>query len=271
LSQKYYHSKKEERKNRYSGEEIAIELKLNEQDTKILGDVGEFDHIYRIFHTSTQGSWAIEFPKKEIQSIPRKGPYMEYHEQIVERQYYSDWKVFIEDRQAAQRVTVSPQISFSDIFDLPGAHNFAPPSKYKDSSLRTPVPDVSFVKDMKLKKFIAIAAQEACRCFDVEAFNAAAVMAGSATEALLLDLLLQHKAKVKAGSKSLEELRLVDLIEQALVLKLMGKSTGSLTHLIRENRNLIHPGRSLREKNSIGRGEAEITIGILRMVCEALK
>ncbi len=134
----------------------------------------------------------------------------------------------------------------------------------------TPVPDIKFVKDSKLKNFASTAAQEACRCFDAMAFNAAAVMAGSATESVLLDLLLQNKSKLKTGGKPLEEWRLVDLITTALKLNLLGRATGNLAQIVRQHRNLIHPGRSLREKNSIGRGEAEITLGILRLVCDEL-
>lgn len=271
LSQKYYHPVKEERKNRYSDEEVKKELKLSDEDAKILGAVGEFDHIYQIFRTSQDGRWAIEFPRKEIQSIPRKGPFADYHEQIVAKQHFPDWKVFSEDRQAAQRMPNVPSPGIFDSFGPPKQLDPTGPSKEKVISPSTPVPDVSLVKDAKLQEFAAITAQEACRCFDVQAFNAAAVMAGSSTEALLLDLLIQHKSKVQVGNRPLEELRLVDLINMALQLNLMGKATGNLTHIVRGNRNLIHPGRSLREKNSIGRGEAEIAMGILRLVCDALK
>lgn len=134
----------------------------------------------------------------------------------------------------------------------------------------TPVPNLKFLKDKKLKLFASTAAQEACWCFDATAFNAAALMAGSATEAVLLDLLLQHKTKLKVGGKPLEEWRLVDLITTALKLNLLGKATGNFAQIVRQHRNLIHPGRSLREKNSIGRGEAEITLDILRLVCDEL-
>jgi len=137
----------------------------------------------------------------------------------------------------------------------------------------TPVPNFKFVKDVKLRIFASTAAQEACRCFDATAFNAAAVMAGSATEAVLLDLLSQQKPTLNSkltNNEPFEKWRLDDLIKTALKLNLLGRATGNLTQIVRQHRNLIHPGRSLREKNSIGRGEAEITLGILRLVCDEL-
>jgi hypothetical protein len=90
---------------------------------------------------------------------------------------------------------------------------------------------------------------------------------------VLLDLLLKNTAASPAklnGGEPLEKWRLADLIKEASKLNLLGKATGNLAQQVKEHRNLIHPGRSLREKHSVGRGEAEITIGILRLVCDEL-
>ena len=146
LSKKYYHAKKEERKNRYSDEEVAKELELNEEDTGILGKVGTFDHIYLISGLTVGGNWSIEFPRKEIQSIPCNGLFREYHEQIVFKQYYPERKVFIEDRYAAQPAVTFPKGIFAESFDPPDESD-SPPSEQNDVSPLMRVPVVSSVND----------------------------------------------------------------------------------------------------------------------------
>ena len=271
LSRKCYHPNKEERKNRYSDEEIAEEIKLGVEDMKMLGKVGGFDNIYRTSGSSTIGGhWSIEFPKKEIQSIPREGPFSDYHERIVSRQYYPEWKVFIEDRHAAQRVVTLPKGIFSEGFSMSEVSDSAS-SEQNDVPPSMPVPDVSFVKDEKLQKFAAAAAQEASRCFGVKAFTATAVMAGCATEAVLLDLLLQHRDKLPVSKNGpIERWQLDELIKTASKMNLLGAATSNLTQFVQQHRNLIHPGKFLREKRIIAQGDAHIIWGIFMKICEEL-
>jgi hypothetical protein len=271
LSNKYYHTKKNERRNRYSDEEIANEIKLNEDDKKMLGKVGEFDHIYRTYGSSSVGGhWAIEFPRKEIQSIPRMAPFSEYHERILSQQYYPQHKVFIEDRHAVQRPVTFPRGLFPDYFGAPGqsdSHSKEP----TDAPPFLAVPDVSFVKDDKLRQFAATAAQEASRCFSAKAFTATAVMAGGATETVLLDLLLQHKDKLPDTKNGpIEKWQLDDLIKTAEKMNLLGAATSSLTQFVRKHRNLIHPGKFLREKRILDEGDAHIIWGIFMKICNEL-
>ena len=125
-----------------------------------------------------------------------------------------------------------------------------------------------------LRDFAARIVEEACRCFDSKCFNATAVLAGSATEAILLDLLRRQDASVIQGAtksrEALEKWRLDDLIRTALKLKLLQESTRSLNDFLQNQRNLIHPGRALREKSLTGAGQAQIALGILTHICEDL-
>jgi hypothetical protein len=134
-----------------------------------------------------------------------------------------------------------------------------------------PVPDISFVKDEKLRKFAIAAAQEASRCFSVKAFTAATVMTGSAIETVLLDLLLQHKEKLPVPKEDpIEKQQLGDLIKTASKMNLLGAATGNLTQFVKEHRNLIHPGKSLREKRILDEGDAHIVWGVFVKVCNEL-
>ena len=271
LSKKYYHSKKDERTNRYSDEEIAEEIKLGVEDIKMLGKVGGFDSIYRTSGSSSIGGhWFIDFPKKEIQSIPHDSSFFDYHERIVSDQYYPERKVFIADRHAAQRAATSPKDVFSGAFD-PLAPFDTRSLTQNDASSPMPVPDVSFVKDEKLRSFATAAAQEASRCFGAKAFTATAVMAGGATEAVLLDLLLQYKDKMPVSKNGpIERWQLDELIKTASKMDLLGAATTNLTQFVQQHRNLIHPGKFLREKRIIAQGDAHIIWGIFIKICEEL-
>jgi hypothetical protein len=147
-------------------------------------------------------------------------------------------------------------------------------ASHRQDKTITPAPQVSFMKDEALKTFVSVVSQEACRCFDSQCFNAAAVLAGSAAEAILLDLLRQQDASVvQSATKSrepLEKWRLDDLIRVALKLKLLQESTRSLNEFLQNQRNLVHPGRALREKSLTGVGQAQIALGILTHICEEL-
>jgi len=120
LSKKYYHTKREDRKSRYSDEEVAAEIQLNENDRKILGKVSQFDYVYRTYHTSSEGDrWAIEFPRKEIQSIPREAPFSAYHEKMLVQQYHPEWKVLVEDRNAALRSGIPAKSNIFEYLSTP--------------------------------------------------------------------------------------------------------------------------------------------------------
>jgi hypothetical protein len=272
LSNKYFNSRKEERKHRYTDEEIAREVKLGEEDMQLLGKVGEFDYIYRTYRTSSEGGhWAIEFPRKEIQSIPRKGSFSDYHETILFQQYYPQYKVLVEDQHAAQRVTTFPTSILSEVLSTPVTSDPPSPSEQNDALPLMPVPDVSFVKDEKLRRFAADAAQEARRCFGAKAFTATAVMAGGATETVLLDLLLQHKEKIPNSKNGpIVRWQLDELIQTASKMNLLGAATSSLTQFVQQNRNLIHPGKFLRENRILDEGDAHIIWGVFMKICNEL-
>jgi hypothetical protein len=84
------------------------------------------------------------------------------------------------------------------------------------------------------------------------------VLSGSIAEALLLDVLMQNKkaafAKAsllpKKPSLNLEEWDLYDMVTVATQLALLPDDTSTGATQLRKWRNLIHPGRELKEKRS---------------------
>jgi hypothetical protein len=139
----------------------------------------------------------------------------------------------------------------------------------RDEHPTTEAPSTSFMRDTVLKDFAAHASKEACHCFDSHAYTAAAIMAGSAMETVLLDALLRHRAV--DSNLPLDKSTLSDLIHLALKAGLVGQSTSQLTHWVRENRDLVHPGRVLRRRQTVEREEASMALSILNLICKELR
>ena len=59
---------------------------------------------------------------------------------------------------------------------------------------------------------------------------------------------------------------LSDLIKVGVELKIVEPSAETLAGVVRQYRNLIHPGNELRNKLSIGRLDAESALNVLRII-----
>lgn len=101
-------------------------------------------------------------------------------------------------------------------------------------------------------------------------------MCGSILEGMLLGVLLQKKQELERrysqgkGKPSLEQWDLIELVEAAEKLGLLGDSVKHLSQAVRLYRNLVHPGRLLREKIDINVEEATIAINTVKIVRQQL-
>ena len=106
-------------------------------------------------------------------------------------------------------------------------------------------------------------------------WKAATVLAGSILEALLLWKLAKDRPQAMATKyaaqkklKSLEDWHLLDYIETAAELDLLGDRTANQARLAKDFRNLIHPGRSVRLGESCNRGTALGAVAAVELVIE---
>jgi hypothetical protein len=112
-------------------------------------------------------------------------------------------------------------------------------------------------------------------------WKAATVLSGSVTEALLLWAIKQMppaiiqvailsavaaKALSKAPPTDLDRWHLSDYLEIAAELKLIKDPTAKQVRLAKDFRNLIHPGRSIREKQECNRGTALSAVSAVELV-----
>ncbi len=116
-------------------------------------------------------------------------------------------------------------------------------------------------------------------------WKAATVLAGSLAEALLLWAILKKKARIQsalAGAISAGKLKkgtspdplwwgLNELVEVAEYLGLIEAATANQTRLTKDFRNLIHPGRTLRTKESCDLGTAFAASAAVEFVSRDLR
>jgi hypothetical protein len=188
-----------------------------------------------------------------------------------------------------------------------GDHRYMPLVNAKDGRLRNPVlviyealkacPDevpspttvaLTFVGDTALRASIRSDISAANRDFVNGEWKGATVLAGSATEALLL-WALQEAENRNAGAiaaavaglvtaKTLavkptpnpERWDLSALIEVAVQLKLIRGDTAQQARLAKDFRNLIHPGRAARLKQICDRGTALSALAAVELVARDL-
>jgi hypothetical protein len=148
---------------------------------------------------------------------------------------------------------------------------------------------VAFISDAELRDSIRFDIGAADRDLVNGEWKGATVLAGAATEALLLWAI--QKAEQKSGgaisgaisklkaagtlkplpkAADIERWRFIDLIDVAREIGLIEEDTAQQAGLGRDFRNLIHPGRVARLGQSCGRGTALAALAAVELVVRDL-
>jgi len=179
-----------------------------------------------------------------------------------------------------------------DLNPIPGFGNVNPIFLLRDSLAKCP--DQYPSKATSELLFIEPGYRDLLR-LDISAVNqalsqgewkAATVLAGSVVEALLLwsikkkpdaevaqvvSALVTAKTLGKAPPRDLDRWNLSEYTEVALGLNLIGDSTAQQIRLAKDFRNLIHPGRAIREQQECNRGTALSAVSAVEHVVTDLK
>ena len=131
---------------------------------------------------------------------------------------------------------------------------------------------LTFVTDTKLREILELDLSELRKAYAGACLKSTIVLCGAAIEALLVDALLRDSAtRANAPSHAqLLEWGLAKLIEKAVEYNLIQAAAAKFSHSVREYRNLVHPGRVIRESLAINVEEARIAIDILNIICRDL-
>jgi hypothetical protein len=122
-----------------------------------------------------------------------------------------------------------------------------------------------FITDEAFRSCLESDYAELEACLNAKAWKSAHVVAGSIIEAVLIDYLLFSDSKAKARADPLK----MDLATAISTCQKEGAISGKTAHLcsaVKDYRNLIHPGRSIRLGETIDENSARVAHALVGMV-----
>lgn len=155
--------------------------------------------------------------------------------------------------------------------------------KCPDEAIETSdLQDINFITDVELKDEIVSDLNRVNDSLLNFQWKAATIFSGSCIEAILLFSLQQRtdiqlirenlkKVGVKVSGKEPSEWDLSAHIKAAEMGKLISSERAQLAFVVKDFRNLIHPGRQLRMQQKCDRGTALVAAGALDRIITELK
>lgn len=144
--------------------------------------------------------------------------------------------------------------------------------------------DLSFIEDKDFRESLRNDISAINRALVNSEWKGATVLAGSVLEAVLYwaiktkstadidqvtnSLYESELINKKPASNALDTWHLAEYIEVARELKLVKKASAAQAKVAKDFRNLIHPGRTIRAKQTCNRGTAFSTVGAMDLVIE---
>ena len=132
-----------------------------------------------------------------------------------------------------------------------------------------------FVADDDLRRILERDYKELQRGIVSGNWKSAIILSGGSIEAILLDLLIRNASTASSSSKApresdLNKWDLNSLIEVSVEESLINSGVATLSHSVRDYRNLIHPGVEIRKGLKVEPEEAKIAMNVLDMLIREL-
>ena len=143
--------------------------------------------------------------------------------------------------------------------------------------------DFSFIGDDALQAMIERDKEELDNSLKSGLWKATLLLAGSIIEAILVDYFLnfppnedvlsvfEEAAFKRYKGRKVEELDLVALIKLAVTDNLIAEENSQLSTVIKNYRNLIHPGRELRKKEKVNEHTATVAKSLVEIVISEIR
>ncbi len=122
-----------------------------------------------------------------------------------------------------------------------------------------------FITDDDLRSSLENDLKELTLCLQASAWKAVHVLAGSIVEATLIDYLVSAEKINSAAAYKTSLAQLIDLCEKDGVLS---RKAVDLSTIVREYRNLIHPGRVIRLSERVDEHGATIAKAVIEIVVD---
>ena len=131
------------------------------------------------------------------------------------------------------------------------------------------ISDLSFIADEGLRTTIKRDLEELKKCKVHGAYKSAMLLAGSLIEAILVDYFLAFQPRGKNRDKILSA-GLASLLDWAGEDGLISQSTKEISTVIKNYRNLIHPGREYRLGEKIDKYRAEVATNLVYIIIQEI-
>jgi hypothetical protein len=112
--------------------------------------------------------------------------------------------------------------------------------------------------------------EELNKCLDAKASKSVLILSGSIIESILTDYFTNFPPS-GLNPKKVLNMELAPLIDLAFDNKLISQSTKDLSTVIKNFRNLIHPGREIRKNEKFDFDSAIVAKSLLNIVLKEIK
>ncbi len=121
-----------------------------------------------------------------------------------------------------------------------------------------------FITDEQFRASLLSDCRELQVCLESQAWKAVHVLAGSIIEALLVEYLVVSQGK--AVAKNPLNMTLDEAIKACVAAKVLTDRSAKLSDVVRDYRNLIHPGRVIRLNEQYGQDTAQIAVSLVAII-----
>lgn len=230
------------------GDEVRQALQLTQEQTKLLGQLVYMGRLWWS-HASFGEKWECGVPL-DIDELPS----------------VSDLRLYVQEKVIQNH---DPQVPIDPNDRM--RYSLSKGPKQRET-------EFDFIQDSLLRDQLTKDWDEAQRVHEVKAWKSCVILCGGILEGMLLDVLRRDEQQARFAyqkrkgreAADLDQWDLVDLVNVAKDLGLLSKSAEYLGHGLREFRNLVHPGKQIREKLSLTQEEAEIAFNVVKVCLREL-
>lgn len=127
-----------------------------------------------------------------------------------------------------------------------------------------------FISDSNFREVLTRDYLELNKCFENKCTKSTLVLSGSIIEAILTEFFLQFPPKGKTDAQILNS-TLNDLLNWALSENVISDKEKNLAGVVKDYRNLIHPGREIRKGEKFSQESANISVSVLNIIIDSVK
>ena len=127
-----------------------------------------------------------------------------------------------------------------------------------------------FISDNNFKELLNRDYLELKKCIEHKCIKSTLVLSGSIIEAILTEYFLQFPPTGKTESQIMNS-TLNDLLSWAISENVISSKEKDLAGVVKDYRNLIHPGREIRKGEKFSEETANISVSVLKIIVESVK